>query len=122
MKGQTVIISGIGFAVGLAEALVYYNLGQSAGGGFSYKIPPRKELLKTASIVLLTSVITAVLFQGIEAVLKGDQPDMKIDPYLVLLKEKNKLNEAKNWLAENKLPKTWEGSQWSYAYAKMPKA
>lgn len=68
MKYQAVIITGAGFIIGVAEALVYYNLGQSSGRGFTYKIPPRKELLTTASIVLVTSVLTALLTRGIERV------------------------------------------------------
>ena len=64
MKG--IILTGVGFLVGVAEALVYYNLGQSQNSRFKFKIPPTGDLVKTVSVVLVTSLITTALFSGIE--------------------------------------------------------
>jgi len=68
------IITVAGFFIGTAEALIYYNLGESkqAGKKFSYKIPPKKELLQTATIVMITSVLTAAFTGGIEKVIEPD--------------------------------------------------
>lgn len=63
---STVIITGVGFVIGLAEALLYYNLGQAEGSKFTYRIPPGKELLKTAATVLITSVLTGYIANWIE--------------------------------------------------------
>ena len=63
------IITTAGFFIGTAEALIYYNLGESKAKNnkkFVYKIPPTKELLQTASIVMVTSVLTAAFTRGIE--------------------------------------------------------
>ena len=119
MKYQGSIITGLSFVVGLAEALIYYNLGEASGGTFSYKIPPRKELLKTAGVVLVTSLVTAGLFQGVEVLLKPKAVAAKADPYYVLLKEKGLEQEARDWLAEHPLPKSWKSSPWSYAYVHL---
>ena len=67
MNRNTIIITSVGLVIGLAEALLYYNLGQSAGGKFTYKIPPRNEFLKTFGVVLVTSVFTAGISAMIEA-------------------------------------------------------
>ena len=66
MDKKAVVLTGVGFAVGVAEALIYYNMGKTAGNQFQFKIPPVKEFMKTAGIVLLTSVVTTALFNGIE--------------------------------------------------------
>lgn len=68
MKG--LILTGVGFIVGVGEALIYYNMGQSSGQGFSYKIPPTKEFIKTASVVLVTSILTAGIFSGLEMLME----------------------------------------------------
>ncbi len=65
------IITGAGFVIGLAEALIYYNMGKQKDGKFSYKIPPTKELVQTAGIVIVTSLATAMLTNGIEKMLKN---------------------------------------------------
>lgn len=70
MKKEVIIITVAGFAIGLAEALIYYNMGENKGKKWSYKIPPAPELAKTAGIVLLTAVLTAGLTKAIEAGLK----------------------------------------------------
>ena len=68
MDKKAVILTSVGFAVGVAEALIYYNMGKAAGNQFHFRIPPVKEFMKTAGIVLLTSVVTTALFNGIEII------------------------------------------------------
>ena len=68
MTKQAVILTSVGFAVGVMEALIYYNMGQSEGRSFNFKIPPSKEFLKTAGVVLITSLITTAIFNGIEMI------------------------------------------------------
>lgn len=59
--------------IGIAEALLYYNLGQSAGGKFTYKIPPAKEFLKTMGVVLITSALIAGVSGFIESRFQEDK-------------------------------------------------
>jgi hypothetical protein len=70
MKKNTIIIATVGLVLGTAEALLYYNLGKTTGGKFKYSIPPGKELLKTVSAVLITSILTASISSYIETRLK----------------------------------------------------
>ena len=74
---KTIIVSTVGLVIGVAEALLYYNLGQSAGKKFSYKLPPKKEFLKTVSVVMVTSVLTAAISSGIESWLAPEEKDKK---------------------------------------------
>ena len=67
MNKNAIIITSVGMVIGLAEALLYYNLGQSAGGKFTYKIPPTKEFFKTAGVVLVTSILTTGISGLIES-------------------------------------------------------
>lgn len=64
MRG--VILTGVQFAVGVGEALLYYNLGQAEGSAFKFRVPPPKDFIKTAGLVLVTSILTTALFRGIE--------------------------------------------------------
>ena len=68
MKQRGIVLTGVGFAVGVAEALVYYNMGKSEGKAFRFRFPPTRDFVKTAGVVLLTSVITTALFEGIKMV------------------------------------------------------
>lgn len=65
---KLLIITGAGLAVGLAEALLYYNLGTNsdADEDFKFGIPKGAELGKTLGIVLAMSVATALLSNGVE--------------------------------------------------------
>jgi len=76
MKTNTIIVTGVGLVIGVAEALLYYNLGQSAGKKFAYNIPPTKEFFKTVGVVLVTSLLTAGISGFIESQLeeKKKQP------------------------------------------------
>lgn len=67
MKKNVVIVTAVGLILGTAEALLYYNLGKSTGGKFQYRVPPTKELLKTVSLVFITSILTASLSGFIES-------------------------------------------------------
>lgn len=73
MNKNAIIVTTVGLIIGTAEALLYYNLGQSAGGKFSYKIPPTKEFFKTVGVVLVTSVLTAGISAMIESRLSEDK-------------------------------------------------
>lgn len=67
---KMLIITGAGLAIGLAEALIYYNLGKNAKEGkFKFGIPKGEELGKTLGIVLATSLATAALSNGLEYLL-----------------------------------------------------
>lgn len=70
MNARAIVLTGVGFLVGVGEALVYYNMGKSAGSGFQFRIPPGRELAKTAGMVLLTSVVTTLLFRGVEIMME----------------------------------------------------
>ncbi|WP_342667694.1 hypothetical protein [Aquimarina latercula] len=62
-----VIITGVGLAIGFAEALVYYNLGTNANRkGFKFGVPKGKELAKNLGVVLATSALTALISYQIE--------------------------------------------------------
>jgi len=63
---KALVLTGLGVLVGIGEALVYYNLGQSAGGSFKFKLLPRKEFYKTMGVVAITSILTTILFKVVE--------------------------------------------------------
>lgn len=72
------VIAGAGVAIGIAEALLYYNLGKNAKSEeFQFGMPKGKELAKSLAIVLVTSTLTALLSNQIEKALEGD---LKISP------------------------------------------
>jgi len=74
---KMLIITGAGLAIGLAEALIYYNLGRNASEeGFAFGIPKGRELTKTLGIVLFTSLATAALSNTLEKAL--ERPDVLI--------------------------------------------
>lgn len=70
-----IIVTSAGFIIGIAEALIYYNLGKQKGK-LSLELPERKELMKTMGIVLTTSVITAALVYGIEKTIPENNPSL----------------------------------------------
>lgn len=61
LSSPTFIVSAMGTVTGVGEALIYYNLGQSAGDKFQFKVPPKEELFKTLSVVVVSSIITGLL-------------------------------------------------------------
>jgi hypothetical protein len=67
MNKKVLIITGAGLAIGIAEALIYYNLGKNANKEkFAFQIPKGVELLKTTGIIITTSLATAALSNIIE--------------------------------------------------------
>lgn len=66
------IITGVGLAIGFAEALVYYNLGTNANRDkFKFGVPRGKELAKNMAVVLATSALTALISHQIEKSLEA---------------------------------------------------
>lgn len=76
MNKNAIIVTTVGLIIGTAEALLYYNLGQNQGQKFAYRIPPSGELVKTISLVLLTSVLTAGISGFIESRLTHKEPPL----------------------------------------------
>ncbi len=67
MKKGLIIVTTASFAIGLLEALIYYNMGKSEDKGkFAFKMPPGQELAKTAGVVIITSIATAVVTSALE--------------------------------------------------------
>ncbi|MBI3518888.1 MAG: hypothetical protein HY062_05975 [Bacteroidetes bacterium] len=65
MKKILLLIS-IGFAIDITAAIIIYNAGKGSeakamGLKYKWKLPGGKDLLKTAGLVLVTSVITGTL-------------------------------------------------------------
>lgn len=74
MDKTVMIVTSAGVAIGLAEALLYYNLGKNANSkSFQFGIPKGKELLQTLTVVAVTSVLTALISKGIENVVTRDK-------------------------------------------------
>ena len=61
------IVTIAGVAIGLGEALLYYNLGKNANTkSFTFGIPKGRELFQTLTVVAITSVLTGLISKGIE--------------------------------------------------------
>ena len=76
MNKKVLIITGAGLAIGIAEALIYYNLGKNeAQKNFKFQIPKGAELLKTTGIIIATSLATAALSNILENVL-SEKPQL----------------------------------------------
>lgn len=61
--GKILLLMGIGFVIDIGTALIIYNSGKSSeakalGVKYKWKFPAGKELLSTAGLVLITSVLT----------------------------------------------------------------
>jgi len=76
MNKRTLIITGVGLAIGFAEALIYYNIGKKKKQGETLvQLPKGKELAQTLSAVLITAVLTGILSNQIEKMLpEAPQP------------------------------------------------
>lgn len=64
--GKILLLMGIGFAIDVTTAIIIYNFGKSSeakslGVKHQWKLPGGKELISTAGLVLVTSVMTGVL-------------------------------------------------------------
>lgn len=76
MNKKVLIITGAGLAIGIAEALIYYNLGKnSKNDEFKFQVPKGAELLKTTGIIIATSLATAALSNILEGALE-DKPQL----------------------------------------------
>ena len=74
MNKKVLIITGAGLAIGIAEALIYYNLGKNENKEkFAFQIPKGVELLKTTGIIIATSLATAALSNIIENAIADKQ-------------------------------------------------
>jgi len=61
--GKVLLLMGIGFVIDIGTALIIYNSGKSSeakalGRKYKWKFPAGKELLNTAGLVLVTSILT----------------------------------------------------------------
>lgn len=72
-KQKFIIITSAGLAIGIAEALIFYNLGRNANTQeeFKFQVPQGKELVRTLGMVILTSVLTAQASNSIEKLIAG---------------------------------------------------
>ena len=72
-KQKFLIITSAGLAIGIAEALIFYNLGRNANTeeGFKFELPQGKELARTLGMVILTSLLTAQVSNSIEKIVAG---------------------------------------------------
>jgi hypothetical protein len=66
LTAPTTIITVVGTGIGIGEALLFYNLGQKQGLPLiqkfkGWKLPPKKDLIETVSVVIITSIMTGVL-------------------------------------------------------------
>jgi len=74
MNKKVLIITGAGLAIGIAEALIYYNLGKNEQQEkFRFQIPKGAELVKTTGIIIATSLATAALSNIIESALQDKE-------------------------------------------------
>ncbi|WP_025741932.1 hypothetical protein [Aquimarina pacifica] len=69
-KQKFLITTAAGFTIGVAEALVFYNIGKNEkSDDFRIQTPKGAEALKTLGMVVLTSILTAQLSSYIEKTL-----------------------------------------------------
>lgn len=76
---KVLLLMSVGFVIDVGQALIVYNAGKGAeakalGATYKWKLPAGKELLKTAGLVLVTSVLTGLLVSAAEsAIIGGDK-------------------------------------------------
>ena len=73
---KVMLLMGIGFVIDVGQALIVYNAGKGAeakalGSTYKWKFPAGKELMKTAGLVLVTSILTGVLVSAAESMVLG---------------------------------------------------
>lgn len=76
------LLMGIGFVIDVGQAFILYNAGKGAeakalGASYKWKFPVGKELLHTAALVLVTSVITGFLVSRAESAILGSEAEEK---------------------------------------------
>ncbi len=60
------VVSGVTFAVFMAEGLIHYNMGMAkAEGGFKLRFPPPKELAKIAAVTGAFAIASGVIIKSL---------------------------------------------------------
>ena len=78
---RTLILTGAGLIVGFAEGLLFYNLAKyEKEGANGMYFPKGAELAKMIGLVMLTSVATTALSNGLESwlVQVPDLPELQL--------------------------------------------
>ena len=76
---KVALLMGIGFIIDVGQALIVYNAGKGAeakalGSTYKWKFPAGKELMQTAGLVLVTSLLTGLLVSAAESAILGRSP------------------------------------------------
>ena len=67
MNKKALIITSAGLIIGVAEALLFYNLGkQKKGQPLTYSLPSGKEFGKIVVFAFGTAILTTALSYGLE--------------------------------------------------------
>lgn len=74
---KVMLLMGVGFVIDVGQALIVYNAGKGAeakalGANYKWKFPAGKELLQTAALVLVTSVLTGLVVSAAESAILGN--------------------------------------------------
>lgn len=94
LTSPTTIVSLVGTGFGLGEAILYANLEANKGKSlkeFKLNVPTGKELVKTMSVVVVTSVLTGIMTDLILKALLPEEQYFALHPEL---KDKKKSNKA----------------------------
>jgi len=75
---KIVLLLAVGFIIDVAQAVIIFNSGKGAeakanGIKYKWKFPRGGELMKTAGLVLVTSILTGLLVTGAERMLFKDE-------------------------------------------------
>jgi hypothetical protein len=75
--GRIALLMSVGFIFDVGQAIIVYNSGKkaeaiTAGLPFKWQMPKGRELMKTAAIVLVTSLITGLIVTGAEKMIFKD--------------------------------------------------
>lgn len=82
---KVLLLMSIGFVIDVGQALIVFNTGKRAevkarGGTYKWKLPAGKELLQTAGIVIITSLVTGLLVSAAESALIKDDKTSATKP------------------------------------------
>lgn len=74
---KIMLLMGVGFVIDVGQALIIYNAGKGAeakslGSTYKWKFPAGRELLQTAGLVLVTSILTGLLVGAAESAILGN--------------------------------------------------
>ncbi|MCB1858476.1 MAG: hypothetical protein KDI63_09400 [Gammaproteobacteria bacterium] len=60
------VVSGVTFAVFMAEGLIHYNMGMAkAEGNFKLRFPPPKELAKIAAVTAAFAIASGAIIKAL---------------------------------------------------------